>query len=103
MKTVWQIFKQHPIAIIIYLLYACFAQLVITGKWRYTKALAHISSGERLAWGEGVMYGIIFLLFIATIFATVTLIFSFYNKAQKKFYMWLLLVIIMPVAIWFSI
>jgi hypothetical protein len=103
MKKVWQIFEQHPAAIIVYLLYAIFAQLVITAKWRYTAALAHIDSGERLAWGEGVMYGIIFLFFIAIIFVTVTLIFSFYNKDQKKFYYWLLFAIVAPIIIWFLI
>jgi len=65
--------------------------------------IAHINSGEKLAWGEGVMYGIIFLLFIATVFATAILIASFLYKDQKRFYLWLLLAIAIPVALWFSI
>jgi len=103
MKSLSQIFKKHPIAIIVFLLYAYFAQAVITGKWRYSKALSHINSGEKLAWGEGVMYGAMFLFFIATVYATVIIISSLFYKDEKRFYLWLLLAIATPVGILFMV
>ncbi|TSJ44100.1 hypothetical protein FO440_07975 [Mucilaginibacter corticis] len=103
MKIFWQIVKRHPISIAIYLLYISFAYLVIIAKWRFTRALPQIHGGEKLAWGEGVMYGILFLSFTAILFASIILIFSCFDKGPKKFYWWLLLAIIMPIALWFSI
>jgi hypothetical protein len=103
MKAALQTIVKHPVAIAIYLLYSYFSFLILRGNWRYKQALPIIDSGERVAWGEGVMYGVVLLFFVAVIFATGVVIASLFYKEEKKFYLWLLSGIITPLLFWFVI
>jgi high-affinity Fe2+/Pb2+ permease len=60
----------------------------------------HIGQGDKIAWGEGIMYGLIFSILIATIFIITILINIAFKKDQYKFYLWLCLaIIVLPIIV----
>src|ERR1700744_4551089 len=99
MEKVFQIFKTYPFSIASYSVYSFLYYFVITADIRYRAALPHINGGERLSWGEGVMYGYLFITLDAVIFALVTMGCIIAYKKHIRFYVCLLAMIIIPVII----
>ncbi len=92
MKRVWQIFKQHPVAFIVYLPYAFLFFGVLSIELR-------IKNGEdNLAVFEGIMSGLILISAYAVIYALIVFIYALCEK-ESRFYWWLLLGIIIPFTI----
>lgn len=86
MQFLIQILKKHPFAIVSFILYLllCLDQLRTSNNFR--EASAHINSGERVAWGEGVMYGYIFTILVGLVFAFFVLLNWGIRKEGKRFY-----------------
>ena len=58
-----------------------------------------MNHGEHLVWGEGIMYGYLMLTFIAGIFSLVTMACILAYKDHMKYYILLLIAIILPMII----
>jgi hypothetical protein len=68
MSKAIQILKNHPWAIISYILYALLCFSTINTELKFQAASKNINHGDKVAWGEGIMYGDILLFIIAAIF-----------------------------------
>lgn len=89
MKPVWQILKQHPVAVIAYVPYAFLFFGVLSIESR-------INHGEdSLAVFEGIMYTLIFISLYAVIYGLIVFINALLKK-ESNFYWWLLLAIVIP-------
>jgi hypothetical protein len=98
MKALLSILKKHPISIFFYLLYTVFygRMVWVVHLYSQSKGLNH---GERLMWGEGIMYGYLFSFIIATAFIIIMLFNALLRETGKSFYFWMCLFIVMPLFI----
>jgi len=87
----WGIFKTYPISIIFYILYLSFASLVLSLAIRLKNMRE-----PHLTLGEGLMYGYFFIIIIDLIFSLIILINWVVHVKQRRFYSWLLLLIVLP-------
>lgn len=97
MKAVWQILKKHPVAFIVFLLYTllCFNTLRVLSQFR--ERLRHRQPDESgiMLGGESAQWSAVFLVLIAAIFFFITAGFLIANKTERKFYLWLGLIIVL--------
>ena len=90
-STLWGIFKAHPISIVFYLIYLSFASLILSILMRLRNM-----PYPHLGLGEGLMYGLFFLIIIGILFLVVILINWAIRVKQRRFYGWFLLLIALP-------
>jgi len=91
----WHIFKTYPISVIFYILYLSFASLILSTSIRLKNMHA-----PHLTLGEGLMYGYFFMIIIGLIFFLIILVNWVVRVKQRKFYSWLLcLIVLLPAAI----
>jgi len=62
-----------------------------------------INEGEKVAWGEGVMYGYFLTNALAMLLILITIANIIFRKGQIHFYGWLLGFIIVPLMILWNI
>jgi hypothetical protein len=67
MKSVWLSIKQHPFSTIGLLLYLILYSMQIRAYLKFRAAVSSINNEEKIAWGEGIMYGYIIIFIIAII------------------------------------
>ncbi|CAN5209096.1 hypothetical protein BH09BAC6_BH09BAC6_31250 [soil metagenome] len=99
MKIALKIFKQHWIAITAYSIYLLIWYSTFTTQLRFKAALPHIGEGERVAWGEGVMYGDLLTLALGIGGGIVMLLNAIIYKAERKFYLLMSPLLIIPAII----
>ena len=99
MKNAIQIIKSHPGSVICYALYATFCYMTISSSLKFKAAVNHIEHGDKIAWGEGVMYGYILTFIIAIIFFLIIALNASLRKTGQSFYWWLCLFIVIPLFI----
>jgi hypothetical protein len=92
----WRFFSKHPLSIVFYLIY-----LFFIARLGWVKLQFENITGPKLTIGEGVMYGMLFTGIIAMIFSIITAINMMAFKTDKKFYRWLLLLIVLPAIVLF--
>lgn len=103
MKIIAQIFKNHLVAIIVFLLYSilCINTLRIGMEFRERfKNRLPGESGMTLG-GEGVMWADVFLFLIGCAFVLVSCGYAIFSRQEPKFYVWLILIIILETVITF--
>lgn len=94
-NTTMHIFWRHPVAIIFLIFYTMlcvgFARMVLQfhERMKLNPGMSGIALG-----GEGVGYGAFFLVIIGFIFGMVVGGFAIGSKTGTKFYLWLILIII---------
>jgi len=103
MKKVFQILKTYPWSFAAYTVYAALYYFVMSASIKFHAALNHIEGGEKIAWGEGVMYGYIFITMVAIIFTLITMACIIAYKAHMRFYTCLLVMIIIPAIVLWNI
>ena len=86
MKTLLHFIKSHWLFVIFYSLYLLLLIFNIRSEIRLEAALNHISHGDRIAWGEGIMYGNLFTIIFGVIGAVCMLGSAFIFKGKRKFY-----------------
>ncbi len=97
MKRVWQIFKQHPIAIIAYILYAFFCYNVARNILWFHHNMKINPEGSGISnGGEVVGYGMFFIFLLAIIYGVIIFI-NALVKTHTQFYWWFLLAILIPI------
>jgi hypothetical protein len=99
MKKIFQILRTHPWAIMSYILYILFCLMTIASTLRFEAALDRIQGGDKVAWGEGVMYGDLFAFVIATVFVIIIIFNALFRETGQSFYWWLCLFIVIPLII----
>ncbi len=99
MSRVIQIVNKHKISAIAYILYLFLWYNILTTEWRFKAALSHIDEGEKVAWGEGVMYGDLLILALGVGGALVCLINAVINKQNRRFYLLMSLLMLLPAII----
>jgi TRAP-type C4-dicarboxylate transport system permease small subunit len=78
--------RKHPLSIVFFMLYSWFCYIQVRSHLRFTEASAHINQGERVTWGEGLMYGLLMLIVFSIIFVIITMFLAALRKEQSKFY-----------------
>lgn len=84
---------KHPISLAFYLLYTALCVLIFTSNIRHRHWVAANPGYHGVSYGEGIMYGIFFLIMLGTVFGLVLLMNAVVRK-QPVFYLSLLLVIV---------
>ena len=96
MKAFLSLLKQHPVSIFFYLLYAAICGRMLWTQIQYMQS-TNLNHGEKLMWGEGIMYGYLTIFMIAIIFSIIIIINAIVcRKEQTSFYLWLLVLVIIP-------
>lgn len=95
MRNAISFVRQHPVIILVYLLYTLLWASVI----RTDIIRAGMTGMSRLTVGEGLMYLYIFSLMISILYLTVSLVQALCLKKRRKLYLRLSLLIIVPAAI----
>ena len=93
MKSFFKTLLKHPVSVSCSLLYTALCALVFMSNIRYNRWLAANPKGHYLSYGEGIMYGIFFLIMTGAVFGFVLIINAIVRK-QPVFYLWLLLIIV---------
>jgi len=95
LSQLWRSYQKHPWSITFYLLY-----ILLLGRFLWVQlqfdAAIKLPHAQRLMWGEGIMYGYFLITTIAFLFIIITMANIIARKAQKRFYVWLLCLIIIP-------
>jgi len=73
--------------------------MIICAALRFTAAKDHINHGNKIAWGEGIMFGYIYNLILATLFIIIMLFNTLLRESGKSFYYWMCLFIMIPLII----
>jgi len=94
MKKAIQILKSHPWAIICFAFYLLLYYNTIVSAVRFRATVHHIEQGDKIAWGEGIIYGDILTFLIGIIFLVVIILNAFFRKTGQAFYLWLCLLIV---------
>jgi len=94
----WRTFKTYPISIMISFIYLLFCGMEI----KLAIRLANMQEDHRTL-GEGLMYGLIFLIIFATIFFLAAVFCYFLTSGHKKFYGRLMLFIISALVLTFIV
>lgn len=96
MKAFLQIFKKHPIAISFFVLYNLLYSNWVSAIFELQKQTKlPKSQNNSLSLGEFVGLGGFFLFIIGCLFFLITCGFAIGNKPERKFYVWLSLIIAM--------
>jgi len=103
MEKAGQILKTYPWSFASYIVYAVLYYYVASAGIRFHSALYRLQGGERIAWGEGVMYGYLLITIIAVIFSLVTMACIIAYRKHAIFYTCLLMMIIIPLIILWNI
>ena len=101
MNAIKQIFVKHPFSVIGYLLHFGFCCLVCKAAFRYQQFLKDNPGHINISFGEGVMYGYFFLAMITVVFVMIICA-NVIARKENKFYLWLLLVVIVQTALVFA-
>ncbi|MGZ3945572.1 MAG: hypothetical protein ACXVJB_11560 [Mucilaginibacter sp.] len=83
---------EHPVSVVFYLLYTALCGLIMTSNIRYHHWLVANPGKHGVSYGEGIMFGILFLLMVGGIFGLILIINAIVRK-QPAFYVWLLLLV----------
>lgn len=102
MKSAINIFSTHRTAIIVYICYALFSVLILFSGWRHTHT-AYLDRGSKLVIGEGIIYGYLYLTLIGIVLTLITLFKLAVSRKGRLFYLLLLIGIITPLVILFTI
>ena len=92
MKPFFNLLLKHPVSVVFYLLYTALCAMVLTSNIRYHHWIAANPGRHGVSYGEGIMYGILYLLIIGAVFGLV-LIANAVVRKQPAFYLWLLLLV----------
>lgn len=103
LTTTYNFYRGYKAAIIAYLCYLLFWWCNLSTKLRYEAAVDHISEGERVAWGEGVMYWYLLTLAISIGSTIVMLLNVILNKETRIFYLVMSILTITPLIIYLYI
>lgn len=96
-------YKRYKATILAYLFYLLFWWFSLSTQLRYKAAIDHINAGEKLAWGEGVMYWY-FLTFAVSVGSTIIMLLNVaLNKEARMFYFVMSILTITPLMIYLSI
>jgi hypothetical protein len=96
--NLWRTFKTYPISIIISFIYLLFCGFEIKLAVRLANMQEH-----HVTLGEGLMFGLIFLIIFATIFFIAAIFYYFLTSGHKKFYGRLMLFIITTLVLTFIV
>jgi len=96
MNQIIQIYKKRKISIIAYIVFLFLWYKMVTKQWQFKAALSHINEGEKVAWGEGLMYGELLILALGIGTTLVCLINALINKQDRYFYLLMALLMIVP-------
>jgi hypothetical protein len=103
MHTIISFYKKHKAAIIAYVFYLLFWWLSLNTQSNFHTAIGHISQGERIAWGEGVMYWYL-LTYAVSIGATIVMLLNAAIKVgERGFYLTMAALVICPLLIFISV
>lgn len=103
LSNTFAFYKRYKAATIAYLFYLLFWWCSLSTQLRYKAAIDHINAGERLAWGEGVMYWYL-LTFAVSIGSTIVMLLNaVLNKEARIFYFVMGILTITPLMIYLSI
>jgi|GEM_PF-3355993 hypothetical protein len=89
MRFLLQIVKRHPFSIVGFVLYLLLCVDQIRTERAFRAAANHINSGNRIAWGEGVIYGYLFVILMAFVLIIAVLIRAAFRKEEIRFYVFL--------------
>jgi hypothetical protein len=86
MKAIFQFAKVYRLSVIAYVVYLALFFNQVLAQQNFRAAASHINNGERVAWGEGIIYGelLISLIGIGGIFLCL-LIAMIYKDKRKHF------------------
>jgi len=103
LTTTFVFYKRYKAAVIAYLFYLLFWCCSLTTQLRYKAAIDHINAGERLAWGEGVMYWYLLTFAISIGSTIVMLLNAAMNKETRMCYFIMSILTISPLITYLSI
>lgn len=99
MQPILRTIKKHPFALFAYIAYVCLLINQVRLHFRFAEASSHINSGERVAWGEGMIYGWLLLVSLGIGTGIVMLINAMLYKDNRLFYLSLGLGFIVPMLV----
>jgi len=99
MKTFWQSVRLHLITSICFLVYITYYVLQIRTIFHFRAAIEKVNPGERLAWGEGVMYGYLFISLLGGVFLLAIILRAILYKGNINYYAYLGLIVAASVAL----
>ncbi|WP_158827199.1 hypothetical protein [Mucilaginibacter lacusdianchii] len=99
MQFILRIIKKHLAAILAYIAYLWLLISQIKLHFRFAEASSHIGEGERIAWGEGIMYGWLLLIGIGVGTGIVMFLNAMIYRDNRLFYLFLSLGFIAPVVL----
>jgi len=102
MRTVWNVFKKHPISIIAFALLIWFWAEIISIAYKLHTDKPHLMHSEVLVRGEGVGYGFFFATILTLIFIAIMLINAAFRK-EKMFYYRMVILIVAPLLLYANI
>jgi hypothetical protein len=95
MQAIFSIFKKHFVAIIFLALYTLLGIRILEIGLQFKETLkTHPGMSGIVAGGEGVEYCYILFLIVGCVFVLVMCGFAIAKKAETKFYLWLMLTIV---------
>lgn len=95
MQPVLQLIKKHPVALGAYVVYLWFLIAQLRVSLRFRGAGEHMNTGDRVALGEGTMYGWLLLILIIIVFTLTAIVNATVNKPERWFYICLIAAILL--------
>jgi hypothetical protein len=89
MQPILYAIKKHPVSLLAYIAYLWLLVIQVRLHLRFAEASSHINSGEKVAWGEGVMYGWLLLVSVGIGTCIVMFLNAIIYKDNRLFYLFL--------------
>jgi hypothetical protein len=96
MKAILQFAKVYRLSIIAYVVYLALFFNQISAQQSFRAAASHINNGDRVAWGEGIMYGELLVSLIGTGGVFVCLLIAVTYKDKRKHFLILGFLLLIP-------
>jgi hypothetical protein len=99
MQLLLQTIKKHPLALLAYIAYMWLLISQVRLSLHFTDASKLINRGDKIAWGEGVMYGWLLLFMVGLGTGIVMLFNAILYKDNRLFYLYSGLGFIIPMIV----